>query len=65
VARQRQDLSLSLSLLYYGNRKRALRKRCRGTYDAHHALVYHFGGAAGAPQDATAYKANRSRSKPP
>jgi len=43
--------------LYYGNKDAAAASDAAGTYDAHQALVYHFGAAAGAPQDSTAYKA--------
>src|SRR5882672_1150919 len=42
--------------LYYGNKEAAAAADAHGTYDANQALVYHFGAAAGAPQDATAYK---------
>lgn len=41
--------------LYYGNGKAADGGDAQGTYDVDHAAVYHFGDAAGAPQDATAY----------
>jgi biopolymer transport protein ExbB len=43
--------------LYYGNKNAPSASDAAGTYDAHQALVYHFGAATGAPQDATAYKA--------
>lgn len=42
--------------LYYGNKKAASGGDAPGTYDTPEALVYHFGPAAGAPQDSTAYK---------
>jgi biopolymer transport protein ExbB len=43
--------------LYYGNKKAAGGSGdAPGTYDTNQALVYHFGGPAGSPQDATAYK---------
>jgi biopolymer transport protein ExbB len=42
--------------LYYGNKKAASGADAPGTYDTPQALVYHFGPAAGSPQDSTAYK---------
>jgi biopolymer transport protein ExbB len=42
--------------LYYGNKKATGGADATGTYDTSQALVYHFGAAAGSPQDATAYK---------
>jgi biopolymer transport protein ExbB len=42
--------------LYYGNKKATSGADAPGTYDTPQALVYHFGPAAGAPQDSTAYK---------
>ena len=42
--------------LYYGNKSAPGAADSGGTYDSNQALVYHFGAAAGAPQDATAYK---------
>ena len=42
--------------LYYGNKKASSGADAPGTYDANQALVYHFGAAAGSPQDATGYK---------
>src|SRR5262249_25564483 len=47
--------------LYYGNKKAAGGADAAGTYDASQALVYHFGAAAGAPQDSTAYKSEPSK----
>ncbi|MES1263600.1 MAG: DUF2341 domain-containing protein, partial [Peristeroidobacter soli] len=43
--------------LYYGNKAAAAASDPGATYDKNQALVYHFGGAAGTPQDSTAYKA--------
>ncbi|HKT72655.1 MAG TPA: DUF2341 domain-containing protein [Steroidobacteraceae bacterium] len=42
--------------LYYGNKKAASGADAPGTYDTNQALVYHFGAAAGSPQDSTGYK---------
>jgi biopolymer transport protein ExbB len=42
--------------LYYGNKSATSAADAAGTYDTNQALVYHFGSAKGAPQDATAYK---------
>jgi biopolymer transport protein ExbB len=42
--------------LYYGNKNASSASDPAGTYDPSQALVYHFGAASGAPQDATAYK---------
>ena len=42
--------------LYYGNKKATSGADAPGTYDTPQALVYHFGPAAGSPQDSTAYK---------
>jgi biopolymer transport protein ExbB len=42
--------------LYYGNKDAAPASDPAATYDTNQALVYHFGGASGAPQDSTAYK---------
>jgi len=42
--------------LYYGNKKATSAADPAGTYDIDQALVYHFGPAAGSPQDVTAYK---------
>jgi biopolymer transport protein ExbB len=42
--------------LYYGNKKAANGADAPGSYDANQVLVYHFGAAAGSPQDATGYK---------
>ncbi len=41
---------------YYGNPKAPPAADAAGTYDKDQALVYHFGPAAGAAQDSTAYK---------
>ncbi len=46
--------------LYYGNKSAPAAADASGTYDANQALVYHFGAAAGAAQDATAYKSEPS-----
>jgi biopolymer transport protein ExbB len=46
--------------LYYGNKKAPTADDPHGTYDANQALVYHFGAAKGAAQDATAYKSEPS-----
>jgi biopolymer transport protein ExbB len=46
--------------LYYGNKNAAAASDAPGTYDVNQALVYHFGSAAGTPQDSTAYKADPS-----
>jgi biopolymer transport protein ExbB len=42
--------------LYYGNKKATSGADAPGTYDTAQALVYHFGAAAGSPQDSTGYK---------
>jgi biopolymer transport protein ExbB len=42
--------------IFYGNPKASPAADAGGTYDKDQALVYHFGAAAGAAQDATAYK---------
>jgi biopolymer transport protein ExbB len=42
--------------LYYGNKKATSGADPQGTYDTNQVLVYHFGAAAGSPQDATGYK---------
>jgi biopolymer transport protein ExbB len=42
--------------MYYGNAAAAPASAPAGTYDANQVLVYHFGAAAGQPQDATAFK---------
>jgi biopolymer transport protein ExbB len=42
--------------LYYGNKEAAAGADAPGTFDKNQALVYHFGPAAGAPQDVTGYK---------
>jgi biopolymer transport protein ExbB len=46
--------------LYYGNKDAAAASDPGATYDANQALVYHFGPAAGTPQDSTAYKTDPS-----
>jgi biopolymer transport protein ExbB len=46
--------------LYYGNKKAPSGVDVPGTYDTDQALVYHFGAAKGAAQDATAYKSEPS-----
>jgi biopolymer transport protein ExbB len=43
-------------LLYYGNKNAPSAADAPGTYDVSQALVYHFGGPKGSPQDVTAYK---------
>lgn len=42
--------------LYYGNKSVQSAEPSGGTYDKNQALVYHFGPAAGSPQDSTANK---------
>lgn len=42
--------------LYYGNTSVQTAAAASGTYDKNQALVYHFGPAAGSPQDSTANK---------
>jgi biopolymer transport protein ExbB len=42
--------------LYYGNKEAEAGADVPGSYDKAQALLYHFGPAAGAPQDSTAYK---------
>jgi biopolymer transport protein ExbB len=42
--------------LYYGNKDAAPAADAAGSFDKNQALVYHFGAAANAAQDATAYK---------
>jgi biopolymer transport protein ExbB len=42
--------------LYYGNKKAQQGSDAGGTYDKNQVLVYHFGAAAGSPQDTTSYK---------
>ncbi|MEJ0087440.1 MAG: DUF2341 domain-containing protein [Pseudomonadota bacterium] len=42
--------------LYYGNKDAPAAADVAGSYDKNQALVYHFGAAANAAQDATAYK---------
>lgn len=46
--------------LYYGNPDATPAADTAGSYDSNFALVYHFGPAAGAPQDSTAYKTEPS-----
>jgi biopolymer transport protein ExbB len=46
--------------LYYGNKKAQQGADAGGTYDKNQVLVYHFGAAAGSPQDATSYKTEPS-----
>jgi biopolymer transport protein ExbB len=43
-------------LLYYGNKGSTTAATSGGTYDKNQSLVYHFGPAAGSPQDSTANK---------
>jgi biopolymer transport protein ExbB len=47
--------------LYYGNKKATSGADAPGTYDVNQALVYHFGAAAGSPQDATGYKSEPTK----
>ena len=47
--------------LYYGAKSAPSSADAAGTYDVNQALVYHFGAAAGSPQDATANKSEPSR----
>ncbi len=47
--------------LYYGNQKATSAADVPGTYDANQVLVYHFGPAAGSPQDATGYKSEPTK----
>jgi biopolymer transport protein ExbB len=49
--------------LYYGNKKAQQAGDPGGTYDVNQALVYHFGAAAGSPQDSTSYKTEPSAFK--
>lgn len=42
--------------LYYGDKSATGAADAPGTYDVNQALVYHFGAAAGMPQDSTGYK---------
>jgi biopolymer transport protein ExbB len=42
--------------LYYGNKEAQPGSDVAGTYDAAQVLVYHFGAAAGSPQDSSASK---------
>ena len=44
--------------LYYGNANASSASDRAGSYDGEQVLVYHFGPAAGSPQDATHYKSN-------
>ena len=48
-------------LMYYGNKKAADGGDAAGSYDTNQVLVYHFGAAKGAAQDATAYKSEPSK----
>src|SRR5262249_33169641 len=45
---------------YYGNKKAPAGADTPGSYDTNQALVYHFGAAKGAAQDATGYKSEPS-----
>jgi biopolymer transport protein ExbB len=47
--------------LYYGNPKATSGADSAGTYDGSQSLVYHFGAAAGSPQDAAGYKNEPSK----
>jgi biopolymer transport protein ExbB len=49
--------------LYYGNKKAQQGADAGGSYDTNQVLVYHFGAAAGAAQDATSYKTEPSAFK--
>ena len=44
--------------LYYGNANASSASDPAGSYDAQQVLVYHFGPAAGSPQDSTHYKSD-------
>jgi biopolymer transport protein ExbB len=46
--------------LYYGNKDAQAGAASNASYDKSQALVYHFGPAAGSPQDSTAYKTEPS-----
>lgn len=48
---------------YYGNKKAQQGGDPGGTYDVNQALVYHFGAAAGSPQDSSSYKTEPSAFK--
>jgi len=48
--------------MYYGNSDAKAAGDAAGTYDVAQSLVYHFGEAAGAPKDETAYGNNASAS---
>ena len=47
--------------LYYGNKKATSGADAPGSYDTAQALVYHFGAAAGSPQDSTGYKTDPTK----
>jgi biopolymer transport protein ExbB len=49
--------------LYYGSKKAKQGADPGGTYDTNQVLVYHFGAAAGSPQDSTSYKTEPSAFK--
>jgi biopolymer transport protein ExbB len=44
--------------LYYGNQNASSASDPAGTYDGQQVLVYHFGAAAGSPQDSTHYQSD-------
>ncbi len=56
VPRLTGGLNTEKVFLYYGNQDAAAAADAAGSYDKNQALVYHFGAAANAAQDATAYK---------
>lgn len=47
--------------LYYGNSKAQAAGDAAGSYDKNQALLYHFGAAANAAQDSTAYKTEATK----
>jgi biopolymer transport protein ExbB len=56
VARLTGGANTDKIYLYYGNKKATSGADPAGTYDSNQVLVYHFGAAAGSPQDSTGYK---------
>jgi biopolymer transport protein ExbB len=56
VPRLTGGLNTEKVFLYYGNKDATAGADAAGSYDKNQALVYHFGAAANAPQDVTAYK---------
>ena len=47
--------------LYYGNQKAVAAEYAKGSYDASHLAVFHFGEKDGMPKDITGYANNASR----